>query len=128
MFVHTDIAMLGLYPNKNGFFYHKSCALRGETYVEISRINGGGGGPSNGLGVYENVRSARYCVFVRVKLNGVWTEDSVVVDDFQARVSASLYGIETFSENDAMISVNGIQILEPKVTANVLTLNNIRIN
>jgi hypothetical protein len=51
-------------------------------------------------------------VTVRIKYNGIWYEDTQVLDEKQARVIAQVKGIKSFSPGNVMVSVNGVQIFE----------------
>jgi hypothetical protein len=80
----------------------------------VSPSSGGGWAPTP-IGQ----KPDRYRVTVRVKHNGKLYVDSVIVDDTEARVYAKLNGIETFTENEVMISVNGVQVVDTTVELKV---------
>lgn len=108
MFSVQNLALGGFYP---GLVTSMSIANIGIFDVEviIQPVVSGGGGyvPSR-----RNEKPERYRVTVRVIHNGKVYEESIVVDDHAARVSAKTNGIMIFSEDTAMVSLNGIQIME----------------
>lgn len=109
MFDHKNMAVDGMYPGLQSTF---QIAMSGvfETEVIITPVvpTGGGGFVSAPL----HLRAKHFRVTVRVKYNGVWYEDTQVVDEKQARVIAQLKGIKSFSPGNVMVSVNGVQIFE----------------
>jgi hypothetical protein len=113
MFYHQSAALQGLYP---GVVTTASIASQGLFEFEIiitpvvSAAGGGGYVPS-----FQG-KPERYRVKVRVKINNVWSEDELIVDDTEARVIAKFRGITDFTENEIMIAVNGIQIHESAIS------------
>ena len=107
MFHHRNMAVNGLFP---GLTTTRSVSNLGtfETVVIIQPVvsNGGGGY----VPVRRGQRPDRYKVTVRVSYDGKTHEDSVIVDDIEARVQAELHGITEFNETEVMISINGIQV------------------
>lgn len=110
MFDHKNMAVEGLYPGLQTTF---SIAMGGvfETEVIITpvvpSVGGGGWAPAP-----LHLRAKNFKVTVRVRYNGVWYEETQIVDEHQARVIAKLKGIKQFSTGNVMVSVNGIQIFE----------------
>jgi hypothetical protein len=119
MFNHENFATHGLYP---GFVSTRTVGNLGAFDIEVTItpvvLAPGGGGyvPS------QSGKPDRYRVVVRVKINGVWTEDVQIVDDNRARVSARFNGITEFTEDAVMVSFNGVQVKEQVV--NVEVINN----
>lgn len=119
MFEHKNLAVEGMYPSMQSTF---QIALRGEFETEVIIVpvvpsTGGGGWAPAPL----HIRPKHFKITVRVKYNGVWYEDTQIVDEKQARVIAELKGIKSFSTGNIMVSVNGVQIFEQeqiKVTVN----------
>lgn len=111
MFDTRNMAMDGFYPGLTQPF---SIAMLGvhETEVIITPVipstQGGGGF----VGAPLHIRAKHFKVTVRIKYNGVWYEDTQIVDEKQARVIAELKGIKSFSTGNVMVSVNGVQIFE----------------
>jgi hypothetical protein len=44
--------------------------------------------------------------------NTTWHEETRIVDDTQARISANFYGISNFKTDEVMISYNGVQVIK----------------
>ena len=80
-----------------------------EVIIEPVVRSGGGGYVRAPIGM----KPDRYRVTVRVKFKGKWHEETRIVDDNEARVEAKINGIKVFTENDVMISVNGVQVKKP---------------
>ena len=120
MFSHLNFAVDGLYP---GMFSPAALATGGvyETEVIIEPVipaPGGGGGyvpwvPSIGS------KSDRYRVTVIVKFNGRVYKDVQIVDDATARVFAEFHGIQKFSSDSIMVSVNGIQVIKEETDVSI---------
>ena len=113
MFSHLNFAMDGLYP---GMFNPAALATGGvyETEVIIEPVipspSGGGGyvpwTPSIGS------KPDRYRVTVIVRFKGKVYKDVQIVDDTAARVFAEFHGIQKFSDESIMVSVNGVQVIK----------------
>jgi hypothetical protein len=110
MFDHKNLALGGFYP---GLVTTRSIANLGTFDVEVIIPpvvpSGGGGGY---FPVARNQKPERYRVTVRVSYNGKRYEDSVIVDDYEARVIAKKNGIKIFTETDPMVSLNGVQVTD----------------
>lgn len=114
------MATMGLYP---GLVSTWSIANLGhyETEVIIEPVS-----PSVGGGYVPTppgMKPDRYRVTVRVKFNGKWYEETRYEDDLQARVTAKIFGIEHFHEDQVMISVNGVHVKNKNVEISA-SLNN----
>jgi hypothetical protein len=129
MFDHRNMALEGMFPGLQSTF---SIALRGEFETEViivpvvPKSAGGGWAPAP-----LHVRPRHFKVTVRVKYNGVWYEDTQILDENQARVIAELKGIKSFSTGNIMVSVNGVQIFEQEqitVTVNRIGSNKTSVN
>ena len=114
MFSHLNFAVDGLFP---GMFNPVTLATGGvfETEVIIEPVipaSGGGGGgyvpwvPSIGS------KPDRYRVTVIVRFNGKVYKDVQIVDDTNARVLAQFHGIQKFTDESTMVSVNGVQVIK----------------
>ena len=113
MFSHLSFAVDGLFP---GMFNPAALATGGafETEVIIEPVvpvSGGGGGyvpwtPSIGS------KPDRYRVTVIVRFNGKVYKDVLIVDDTNARVLAQFHGIQKFTDESTMVSVNGVQVIK----------------
>lgn len=107
MFNALSLATGGLYP---GLVTPFSIAMLGSFDVEViiePVILGGGGGY---VPAPRWQKPDRYRVTVRVYHNGKRYEETAIVDDNEARVMARMNGIEKFSEDEVMVSFNGIQV------------------
>lgn len=120
MFSFLNFAVDGLYP---GMFSPAGLASGGvyETEVIIEPVvpspSGGGGyvpwTPSIGS------KPDRYRVTVIVKFNGKVYKDVQIVDDTTARVFAEFHGIQKFSDESIMVSVNGVQVIKEECDVSV---------
>lgn len=108
MFDHKNLALGGFYP---GLVTTLSVANLGTFDVEVIITpvvpSGGGGGY---VPISRGQKPDRYRVTVRVIHGQRRYEESVIVDDLQARVTAKVNGITVFTEDEVMISINGVQV------------------
>ncbi len=107
MFDHKNLALGGFYP---GLVTTLSVANLGTFDVEViitPVVSGGGGGY---VPVVRGQKPDRYRVTVRVIHGQRRYEESIIVDDFQARITAKMNGITEFVTDEVMISINGVQV------------------
>lgn len=107
MFYHRNMAVNGLSPNE---INTRSIANQGtfETVVIIEpviRSSGGGYVP-----VPRGQKPDRYRVTIKVTINGKTHQETQIVDDLNARVTARILGIEKFEPDTVMVSINGVQV------------------
>lgn len=111
MFNPLNLALGGFYP---GLVTALSIANFGffDVEVVIEPVVPSGGGGGGFYPVQRNQKPERYRVTVRVKHKGKVYSESIIVDDHEARVTAKKNGIKIFTEDLAMVSLNGIQLFE----------------
>jgi hypothetical protein len=111
--LHQNLALMGLWPEA---ITSTSIANLGyyETEITITPVvqsSGGGGYVPSFRGTPD-----RYEVKIRIKFNDKVYEDISTVTDDMARVTAELYGISEFREDNIMVAINGIQIHNSEVS------------
>ena len=120
MFFHQNLALEGLFP---GVFSFTSAANKGyleKEVIIVPVVSTGGGGY---VPAARGQKPERYRVTIRVKVNGNTYEETQIVDDNKARVLAELSGITVFTEDQTMVSFNGVQVFEntePTIKVTVL--------